>query len=314
MCESSHQSPSKSITPMRGAVPLLLSFVISRASALNLLQWNPHWQCFVKNEKNCKENAEAALESLLAHYDVDFANIVELADNNYSLPVPWVWITKDCGKDRTALIYNSSRWAPGTMEGSGAEGCMEEGRDRPFVVQQFTAKVPGQLVPQVVVIGAHYPHTAEREALKQSLAFVLSATKVPEVILIADTNENSWVSNDNIMKDIGQGAVTGTNLERTCCYNDNFYEAHTFDRIIANFDGVMSTTVLFDTLPYWARTGEFHKGILGQLRARHWLPGRLIIVLAVFAILLSAVLYFVWAAVRQCSEVEVADDYQGVET
>jgi len=170
--------------------------------------------------------------------------------------------------------------------------------DRPFLVQQFDS-VDGQ--EKLIVAAAHFPHpsfdqsvdaykkTASTAPLRDGIRTVMQATGVKDVVVIADTNAWSWISSDVIMKDMLElpGTAISTKLERTCCFDAGYPEALTFDRIMANFGGELSTTVLFEDVPVWAnqtklsqcgprdscgpnqttilKKGAFHKPILARL-------------------------------------------------
>eukprot|EP00406_Dinophysis_acuminata_P079744 CAMPEP_0179262990 /NCGR_PEP_ID=MMETSP0797-20121207/27650_1 /TAXON_ID=47934 /ORGANISM="Dinophysis acuminata, Strain DAEP01" /LENGTH=359 /DNA_ID=CAMNT_0020971139 /DNA_START=18 /DNA_END=1097 /DNA_ORIENTATION=- len=238
-----------------------MSAVLEVGVSLNILQWNPHWQCFVRNVHSCKSKAEEVLDSELVKGDIDFANIVELDDESYTPPNGWSISRHTCGMDLTALIYKSDRWHIPKSAGSRATGCMVH-KDRPFIVQHF-AEVEAWGGRNIIVVGAHYPHTLERGTLRKGLHSVLRVTKVKEVVLIADTNEDIHVSSSHIMAAIEAplGSLMSTPLRTTCCSNNRFKLNMTYDRIISNFGVDMDSTVLFDELPEWGYHGEFHKPI-----------------------------------------------------
>lgn len=267
------------------SVGLLLFGLLASGRAfpdLQLLQWNPHWQCFAWNTNNCTAEASRVLPELLLETDIDFANIIEF-DADLPLPESWSSIrsNRSCGKDIVDLVYNHVRWQP---SGEVVSDCMERSPlDRPFVVQQFKNTNTSE---EVIVIGAHFPHPAsyvfstmnEAQVLRDALQVYLRKTSVERVLLIADTNELVNVSSARIMRYLGvpEGPIVSTSLERTCCFDNGFPAPSTFDRIVANFGGHMETTVLFDPLPYWAkevedpndpssRKGAFHKAVTGTL-------------------------------------------------
>lgn len=239
--------------------------------ALNLLQWNPHWECTDRDTGNCKDHAVAALRDVLVQESVDFANVVELFGAPDVLPSGWKSVEQECGIDRVDVVYNSARWQVSTTEGSFVGGCMDL-HDRSFIVQQFNIKSgmeAGSTISQVIVVGAHYPHGRGRgrAALRSALDSVVKATTVSSVILLADTNEFWSVSSESIMAelDASGGPVVASMRYDTCCFNNGFARGFAFDRIIANFGHSMATSLLFDPLPPWARTGEFHKAVLAKL-------------------------------------------------
>jgi len=237
--------------------------------ALNLLQWNPHWQCFEWNRNNCREEFHKSLSAQLETADIDFANIVELNDDRSRLPARWKAMHHMCGIDRTTLIYNADRWSVPSLRASGRTGCMAH-KDRPFIVQQFTEAAAWGGERKVVVVGAHYPHTKERKALASALRAVVHATGEQSVVFLADTNEANITSNEQVFLDIEapDGTLRSSELQNTCCLNNDFRYEMTYDRIIANFGVDIVTTVLFDDPPRWAQ-GEFHKPIRSTLVERH---------------------------------------------
>eukprot|EP00440_Ansanella_granifera_P011396 gb/GFBE01012364.1/.p1 GENE.gb/GFBE01012364.1/~~gb/GFBE01012364.1/.p1 ORF type:complete len:262 (+),score=51.17 gb/GFBE01012364.1/:1-786(+) len=239
----------------------LLPAVLAAGEVLTFLQWNPHWQCFLKDPGNCGLNARAALQSLLENEQVDFANIVEFEGGSVD-PLPgWSMLERRCSEDLVTVLYNASRWQPSPVASSS--GCMV-GADRPFIVQEFESVLDGD---KVVVVGSHFPHTQERQVLAEALRTVQEAGGAQQVVLLADTNQPSTRSSERIMRAIGidDDTIFSTDLEPTCCFNSGFPAAYTFDRIASNFGQAMATQVLFDDMPPWARIGEFHKGIVGKL-------------------------------------------------
>lgn len=230
--------------------------------SLNLFQWNPHWQCFSKDSYFCASNASSFLSAVLQDHDVDFANVVEFEDATYKAPEPWKMIHQKCGMDMVLLIYHSNRWR---ASGSKAHGCMNTPDDRSFIVQQF--KETGGTHRKLIAVGAHYPHHGDhdRAALKSGLSSVRKATGVEQIVLMADTNEEASMSNEDIMQDIGvKNTMTGTELKPTCCYDIGYIRP--FDRIITNFGQKMSTMVLLTPwFPDWAREGQLHRPVVGKM-------------------------------------------------
>lgn len=252
---------------------------------LHLLQWNPHWQCTAWNVSNCAFEAGKALSQLLRSLDIDFANIIEYREPGYVLPEPWSSVpSATCGLDVLDLVYNRALWAAIPSNASNWTGCMQEApADRPFLIQEFARLRTSE---RLVVVAAHFPHPPtiwsqsmeEAVVLKKALREVLGSTATRRVLLIADTNEYPSTSNRHIAEYLGfpGGVVVNTSLEPTCCFDTDFAEWGTFDRILANFGDVMETRVLFDPLPEWAkeqrggRRGAFHKAIHGVLRSQDW--------------------------------------------
>jgi len=236
-------------------------------SEIRLLQWNPHWECVAWNQNECGRYAKESVWAELVSHGIDFANIVELGIADGDLPAGWRAIRRKCGVDVIELMYFSHRWQVSDDDSAFASGCMDR-NDRPFIVQQFNDVSASGGGRRIIVVAAHYPHSKERGQLRDALASVAEATGVQATILIADTNEDFSVSNDKVMRDInapGQLRVS-TDLHNTCCWNNgvnSFAHGNTYDRIIANFGRMVSTTVL--PLPVWGRTGEFHRAVRGVL-------------------------------------------------
>eukprot|EP00931_Biecheleriopsis_adriatica_P002698 TRINITY_DN10374_c3_g1_i2.p1 TRINITY_DN10374_c3_g1~~TRINITY_DN10374_c3_g1_i2.p1 ORF type:complete len:467 (+),score=82.70 TRINITY_DN10374_c3_g1_i2:23-1423(+) len=246
---------------------------------LQLLQWNPHWQCFAWNSNDCAAQARKSLQAMLQGFDVDFANLIEFEDDGFSMPAGWTSIRSSlsCGKDRLDLVYRSTKWRPAATTGAGAKGCMVQ-HDRPFIVQQFDS-IGGS--DSIIVVGAHFPHpasntdsTLQADVLQTALQDILAVTGIDKVVLLADTNESPSVSSSRLMSFLGiPGETVSTSLQPTCCFDNSFPSWGTFDRIIANFGLQMQTQVLHDPLPTWAhevqlassRRGAFHKAIKGVL-------------------------------------------------
>mmetsp|Transcript_16206 Transcript_16206/g.41936 ORF Transcript_16206/g.41936 Transcript_16206/m.41936 type:complete len:337 (-) Transcript_16206:253-1263(-) len=277
---------------------------------LQLLQWNPHWQCFAWNENNCTEHAQSNLNSMLQASDIDFANIIEFEVDNLTLLEPWTSMRSDCGHDRVDLVYSTSRWRPSSQDGASVKGCMVPA-DRPFIVQKFNSISNSSGTPSVIVIGAHFPHpqgledtaVAGADVLKAALQSVMANTTDHQpIVLIADTNEWNTVPSKDIMAALGVqgGNMVSTSLERTCCYDVGFPYWGTFDRIIANFGSDMVTTVFHTPLPAWAeqvrevsgmeRKGAFHKAIKGTLVMGHSHGMRNGIIIIIIAIVVAMVL------------------------
>lgn len=303
------------------ALPALRPLVAHGFPDLNMLQWNPHWQCFAWNTNNCTAESEAHLTSFLEDLDVDFADVIELGDPNYTLPDNFTQIgsLKTCGRDFLSLVYNHIRWEPVSEPAMLSKGCMQlVPPDRPFVIQEFSDTNTAE---RVIVIAAHFPHPMgfkdvsfrETLVLRDAVTSFLNQTSTRRVILIADTNEFATTSNANIMWHIGvpTKTVVGTRLLPSCCFDNDFYSLTTFDRIIANFGEEMETRMLLDPLPEWAkdidnetkRKAAFHKAIFGRLlmhssgraeaaraRIRWIIVGVLALVAAGGAALLSATL------------------------
>jgi len=273
--------------------------------SLNLLQWNPHWQCFDKPENgDCKSNVPQILEKRLASLDVDFANVVEL-NVSWTPPSPWKSIIAECSPsnldcfDQVTLLYNSDRWVPSGDPLGAATGCIQDvpHPNRPYIVQHFIRREDRV---QVIVVGAHYSHCNSIGSLENALGRVMDTTGVRQTVLMADTNRyapgfnnesskmcaqtKGWApkcgapcagaaicntSSELLSQLLGKrfdGNVVSSELKSSCCNSWVGFQ-FPFDRIIANFGLSMNTTMLDDPAPVWAAS-EFHKAILGRLRVK----------------------------------------------
>jgi len=238
------------------------------STALNILTWNPHWECFSSGHwisENCKQGATDYLNQLLVQ-GVDFANIVELMDDSYQAPAGYGMLHSTCRWDRTTLMWNQATW---TAVGEPTRGCMEAYKpDRSFIVQVFEHR--GNSGMRLAVVGAHFPHgSLDRLEGINELGNAIRNTGIDKVIFAADVNQEQYVSSTSIMQRMGvpnAASSVSTELLPSCCKNDGF--SHTYDRVIANFGAAMGTTMLMDPLPEFASTGTwaFHKGMLGKLQ------------------------------------------------
>mmetsp|Transcript_139396 Transcript_139396/g.347579 ORF Transcript_139396/g.347579 Transcript_139396/m.347579 type:complete len:297 (-) Transcript_139396:116-1006(-) len=244
---------------------LLPVVLLQEGTALSLLQWNPHWQCFAQDKDGCEASAEEYLTTQLKALDVDFANIVELEDSSYAPPAGWAAIRQQCNLDVTVLIYNSARWKPAPISRSTVKGCMKP-NDRAFVVQQFDG-LGASAGAKLIAVGAHYPHSGDRERgpLKDALAATVSATDTKAVVFMADTNEEASVTSADVALEVGmpKGSLVASELLNSCCLDISYIRP--FDRILANFGSSMQTQLLFDQgIPEWAH-GQFHKPVAVKL-------------------------------------------------
>lgn len=232
----------------------------------NVLQWNPHWECFTPgNAGTCWHHALGALSSILSDMSIDFANIIEINERSdfYTPPPPWMIQTARCGwpaKDSTSLIYNSRDWNPIS---ASMHGCMEH-VDRPFLIQSFEHTSTRQ---QVIVVGAHFPHSASNGKLKQAVTAAMQRhPHALGVIFAADVNRESNTPTDNIMRgdvlpDWAHGKIVTAQHFPSCCKNDGF--VHHYDRIGATFGQPMRAQMLFNPHPWWTNIpgSSFHKAV-----------------------------------------------------
>eukprot|EP00927_Polykrikos_kofoidii_P068749 TRINITY_DN64069_c0_g1_i1.p1 TRINITY_DN64069_c0_g1~~TRINITY_DN64069_c0_g1_i1.p1 ORF type:complete len:332 (+),score=18.43 TRINITY_DN64069_c0_g1_i1:44-1039(+) len=252
---------------------------------LNLMQWNPHYQCF--QDAHCKQIVLGTAVNSLKEDNIDFANFIEFPAS-WPLPPPWNQVSRQCGKDRTTLVFDSTKWSLSDTPASMATGCILDG-DRPFIVQQFN----GRANDKIIVIGAHYGHCSGVGDLGAAVRAVMQATHVHHVVLIADTNRHAWnvseasdracagdrngtcspgaicQSNEEILAELNSvctSRVVGTQPMKTCCSNPKIPDSQAFlfpfDRIIANFGASMSTKVV-DLSPL--KSESFHRGVIGRL-------------------------------------------------
>jgi len=267
---------------------------------MGLIQWNPHWECFVSNP-NCTEMAISHLDMLLSSSGNDFANIIEFEVHNYTPPNGWRAIganEETCGLDWDTLFYNAELWE-NIMSDFGCtyeERSYAAGSFRSMVVPNFT----------VTVVGAHYPRV-----LNNPEAYVEANSKLRSVfekLVIGDANSNGDAEDGNgpivqqrsvLLADTNaeddKGAILGgpthqgfnisqwqlatdlgiwrsnnitvgppaAPLYYTCCYSDNYEWQDS--RIVANFGQIVESKLLFDPAPWWAnasaRPSDFGKGV-----------------------------------------------------
>mmetsp|Transcript_95525 Transcript_95525/g.297392 ORF Transcript_95525/g.297392 Transcript_95525/m.297392 type:complete len:249 (-) Transcript_95525:273-1019(-) len=158
----------------------------STGTVISVYHWSPHWQCFIK-ETGCRGAAKARLNAELRRYNVDFGHVIELMDDSYSPPPGYAMTRATCNdKERSTLLYHAGRWAPAFTR----RGCMRH-KDRAFVVQVFTSRNPASPVRRVVVVGAHYPHSANVPALQGAVSAAIGATGERRVIFMATRTRRS---------------------------------------------------------------------------------------------------------------------------
>jgi len=246
--------------------PLAAASLLREGLALNLLQWNPHWECFEQSKNHCQEEFAKNLAIQLREADIDFANVVEYTDKHRKIPEKWGIVDNVCGLDRTTLLYNQERWSLPTDTVASRKGCMAV-NDRPFIVQQFVEANAYGGRRKVTVIGAHYPHSKDRTTLSSALKAVVTETGVDSVVLLADTNEDRGVPSEKLWNDINgpPGHMLSTELHATCCLNRGFKDhMMAYDRIITNIGTHLNTNIPLSEAPPWAQ-GEFHKPIAATI-------------------------------------------------
>jgi len=225
--------------------------------AISALQWNPHWECFVRTPKTCGQGATRALNGMLRAGFLDFANLVMWADDSYRPPAAYSMLKAKCGRDVVVLLYDHARWRP---SGKHKVLCLQ-GKDRPSIVQVFTKTTVPFLGLSVMVIGAHLPHPQHGDlgTLQDTIA-----SWGGKVMFMGDTNRISagkslWCE----LSPKSCSRVVSSQLHNSCCKNTNFlYKG--FDRILANFGRSMHSNTAFESVAKLS-AGEFHIGVVGTL-------------------------------------------------
>eukprot|EP00930_Biecheleria_cincta_P006276 TRINITY_DN107264_c0_g1_i1.p1 TRINITY_DN107264_c0_g1~~TRINITY_DN107264_c0_g1_i1.p1 ORF type:complete len:310 (-),score=40.30 TRINITY_DN107264_c0_g1_i1:82-1011(-) len=225
--------------------------------AINALQWNPRWECFVRTPKTCGQGATRALNGMLRSGFLDFANLVMWADESYRPPAQYSMLKEKCGRDVVVLLYDHARWRP---SGTHKVLCLQ-GKDRPAIVQVFTKTTGPFLGLSVMVIGAHLPHPQHGDlgTLQGTIA-----SWDGKVLFMGDTNRIS--SGKSLWCELSPKScsrVVSSQLHNSCCKNTNFlYKG--FDRILANFGTDLQSRTTFESVAKLS-TGEFHIGVVGTL-------------------------------------------------
>lgn len=264
------------------------------SNTISLLQWNTHYECFIKNNDDCCSKPLITYLNTLLNGNIDFANLSMFEITNYSPPNGYSIIDQysqqpvyKCGQDITTLVYNNINWSP---VGTPIYGCLNPKPDRAFIIQQFKNKTTGF---DVYVIGAHMDHPAAGQsypiASVQALADALTnngITQSNNIILLADTNDanpSNPTPDSTFMSGIFGGSpvsnVQGAGANSTCCCNDGTFPYKT-DRIISNFGKSngpakiieLNDPALFGTLGNCPSAsggpctlGEMHKPVLWSL-------------------------------------------------
>merc|ERR1712217_745214 len=212
--------------------------VNANGAALNLFQWNPHYQCF-SSPAECSQEVQDAVSAKLDG-SIDFANVIELEPTTpYQAPSPYQAIVSKAGVDTTTLFYNSDRWDVTSHQPDINLKGGSDNSDRVAVVVTFTSKTGG---PGLVVAGAHYSHDVEysSKALKDSIGSVPAGYGF---VLLADTNVNSGISNADIFAKLGQNVGADTPTESTTCCYGHWVDDYNFDRIITTLQGTGAVSV-----------------------------------------------------------------------
>merc|ERR1711972_1312204 len=212
--------------------------VSASGAALNLFQWNPHYQCF-SEPAECSQEVQDAISAKLDG-SVDIANIIELEPATpYQAPSPYKAIASTAGLDTTTLFYNSDRWEVASQNADINLKGGTDASDRAAVVVTLTSKTGGQ---NIVVAGAHYSHDVDfsSNVLKESIGSVPAGYGF---VLLADANANEGVSNEDTFAKLGMSVGADTPTESTTCCYGNWVDGYNFDRIITTLQGTGAVSV-----------------------------------------------------------------------
>ena len=220
----------------------------SGANTISLLQWNTHYECFVKNKDDCCSKPLTKYLYNVLDGSIDFANLSMFELATFSTPTGYSIIDQysdkpafECGYDITTLVYNNTKWTP---VGNPIYGCLNPKPDRAFIIQQFKNISTGF---DVYIIGAHMDHPVGKQLYPLTSVQVLAAAlakngigQSSNVILLADTNDanpDTPTPDSTFMNGILGGTaknVQGAGANPTCCCSDGTFPFKT-DRIISNF-------------------------------------------------------------------------------
>eukprot|EP00931_Biecheleriopsis_adriatica_P056795 TRINITY_DN33680_c0_g1_i1.p1 TRINITY_DN33680_c0_g1~~TRINITY_DN33680_c0_g1_i1.p1 ORF type:complete len:526 (+),score=92.74 TRINITY_DN33680_c0_g1_i1:61-1578(+) len=222
-------------------------------NTISTLQWNPHWECFVRSGDSCGRIAKQALDGMLNSGFLDFANICMFAlEGGYQPPQPYAKLETRCGKDYVMMLYDSSDWQP---DGDAKHVC-SQGNDRAGIVQRF---IRHDNSTAVTVAGVHFPHPGygDLTGLKQAI----KSLGGDKFILMADTNR--VYESQKLLCELNPGHcghAASTQLFNSCCHSDGFQNKG-FDRVIANFGTHVQTEQHFSDARW--KVGEFHQAVVG---------------------------------------------------
>lgn len=249
---------------------------MSSSNTINLLHWNPHYECFIKNccvaADSCPAAVIGRINLLLSQESIDFASLVMFETKTYQPPKPYreinAYPSGQCGMDSTSILYNSAKWVP---DEHMFYVCLKP-KDRMTIIQKFKSVTNPAF--SVWVVAAHFGHDQHGQFDPPELNFLHEYLYVnpdgPQIgkgdnlVFMADTNAGSATgnqSNQYILQTIlgGPRRVVGSEPFQTCCYNDQKdgqWSPFQFssDRIIANFGNRMETV----------RTGSSDPGLSAQ--------------------------------------------------
>jgi len=248
-------------------------------STIKMYQWNPHYECFDgSTSPECANNALQQITNTLDN-GVDFANIVELEQNDAFKVPGFQRVSYKCDASKTSdqisFFYNSARWK---QETEPIQDCAPT-PTRAFQVFSFSYIEDPSFT--VVVAGAHFDHanpgqipTVSTSAVGAAIAKQAQISHADKFMFLGDTNVYTNPTTD-IQKallanapSLSNDVCISTPLDlRTCCYNQGGSSSFPdpFDRIFANFGSSMSYTIDDDPTPSWAKFVKFHRGIEGVL-------------------------------------------------
>ena len=245
-------------------------------------QWNPHFECFLKNKDVCASPAKESGANMLKSYNVDFANFIEIEDASYAPPAGFGMVGGNVCKqkpygDWATLVYNATKWSP---KGSASSGCLpaDDGSARAFVVQDFLHAGSGLLI---TVAGIHFPHPnfTSPSYYKVTTDFLsgLFASR-SRVLIMGDTNLNTPNSSRSLFNQLGfKGEpAASSQLFNSCCNHNAYPDDWAADRIFTNFGSYGATWKPLGSGqhpyqgPVWSRDvgdswSEFHLPVMMQL-------------------------------------------------
>jgi len=238
---------------------------------MGVVQWNPHWECFVKSDE-CRADAQVKMTNMLALSDFGTAVMFEV---EYQPPTSHYMKQTTCGRTPVSMFWDHTKWEATDIE---TVGCMYRNAtdpkqdDRPFIIKSFMNKDAGQAGVEVLMVSAHFPHPTDASApfdgkfaeeLMHAIADSSSQKPNAGIVFAADTNLDFSDSNDDIMRYLGvPGDIVGSTPSHTCCYNDGYQYAP--DRVATNMQGHVSLELfLNDPTPAWAKIegAGFHKPV-----------------------------------------------------
>lgn len=239
---------------------------------LQVLTWNPHYQCFVNTDTCCKTYATSFINHQLLAKNIDFANFIDVENVIWTdfLPAHYTAIMgTPCPKhDVTTLVYNAARWVP---SGDSISMCLTaDGSDRAGLIQRFRSVAdPTQ---NITVIGVHFSHDHPESLVVLKQALVSNGLQGDNIVLMGDTNfdvnDGGNSSNEAMMAFLGLQLKTGNELVKTCCLNDSGKTElqFTYDRIMTNFGTSMQSSVLPVTMPDGCTANEeMHLPLFGSI-------------------------------------------------